>query len=132
MATTTNGITVLSLRDRAQAMGENVGGYSADRYRSWASVAYHLLKMGLDEREAEAVMRSKWTRWAADADDKHRYGYHPGHIIVDYLWDGDTTPEDVAQEIGELVEGTFGTTYTREEAADLVARIRSNRPRGKR
>ncbi len=40
--------------------------YSADRYRSWSHVAFELLKMGLTEQEAEAVMRSKWTRWAAD------------------------------------------------------------------
>lgn len=39
--------------------------YSSDRYRSWRAVAAALLKRGYDERQVEAIMRSKWTRWAA-------------------------------------------------------------------
>lgn len=129
-----NGIKILSLRDRAQALGEACGGYSKDRYRSWTSVAYALLEMGLNEQEAEAVMRSKWTRWAADHDEHHRYGYHPGYIIADYLWGdglnrGGTSVADLAEEIVELVVGTEGltATYDRDEVRDLVARLQKGR-----
>jgi hypothetical protein len=41
--------------------------YSADRYRSWRACAAFLLRRGMTEREAEAVLRSKHMRWAADA-----------------------------------------------------------------
>lgn len=44
--------------------------YSFDRYRSWAGVTRVLLNRGLTSREAEAVLRSKWMRWAADAVGK--------------------------------------------------------------
>jgi hypothetical protein len=40
--------------------------YSADRYRSWRACAAILLRRGMTEREAEAVLRSKHMRWAAD------------------------------------------------------------------
>ncbi len=116
-------IKVLTLRQRAQVLGEECGGYSADRYRSWASVAYALLNLGLNEREAEAVMRSKHTRWAADQDDTHRYGYHPGHIIADYLTAIYSTPEDLATEVVALIEGTFHVSVTDEEVEDLITRL---------
>lgn len=42
--------------------------YSADRYgREWGKAATMLLQRQFTEREAEAILRSKWTRWAADA-----------------------------------------------------------------
>lgn len=44
--------------------------YSVDRYTSWAAVAQLLLDRGYDDKQVEAILRSKWTRWAADASDK--------------------------------------------------------------
>lgn len=48
--------------------------YSADRYRSWQACVALLLRRGLSERQAEAILLSKWMRWAADNSSK-RYGY---------------------------------------------------------
>lgn len=42
------------------------GGYSEGNYRSWPAVAQTLLNRGYTPLEAEAIMRSKWTRWASD------------------------------------------------------------------
>jgi len=74
--------------------------YSADSYTNWTACARLLARLGYDEREAEAILRSKWTRWARDAWDKPgtptsialrdflvKYGYHPGHAEVKELVD---------------------------------------------
>ncbi len=42
------------------------GAYSYGRYRSWKQCIRVLRKMGFDDREVEAILLSKWTRWAAD------------------------------------------------------------------
>jgi hypothetical protein len=118
----------LTVRQQAQQVAK-CGGYSADRYRSWPAVAEALLREGFTPREAEAIMRSKHTRWAADADDAHRYGYHPGRIIVDYLWRGRTDSagvEYLAGEVLELVEGTFTDErrhVTKDDFISLVSRL---------
>ena len=41
--------------------------YSAGRYRSWAALASMLQKRGYTDAEVNGILRSKWTRWAADA-----------------------------------------------------------------
>lgn len=78
--------------------------YSADRYGSWPAVAQRLLDMGYDDREVEAVMRSKYTRWAADQSDRP-YGSVPAHAISDMRarWPQMFSKE----EIDNLVAGTF-------------------------
>jgi hypothetical protein len=58
--------------------------YSFDRYRSWPAVAEAFLKEGLDPLQAEAMMRSKHTRWAADSSDKP-YGQATGADVTRYL-----------------------------------------------
>ena len=58
--------------------------YSADRYASWPEVARILLRMGFDECETEAVMRSKITRWAADSYP-NRYGNVPAKVVREYI-----------------------------------------------
>ena len=76
--------------------------YSAKAYGSWSAVAGVLLKRGLTPLEAEAVMRSKWTRWARDAAEKdYRYGKYPASIVVDFM---NRNPESVQQ----LTFDTFG------------------------
>lgn len=41
--------------------------YSTDRYRNgWSGCVRMLLKRGYNEAQIEAIIRSKWTRWAAD------------------------------------------------------------------
>lgn len=79
--------------------------YSSDRYRSWEGVAAKLLRRGLDERQVEAVMRSKWTRWAADAWEKREsdYGRVPASAVIAYLDQSET-----AESIAALTRETFG------------------------
>lgn len=77
--------------------------YSADRYANWTAVADKLLRAGYDEKQAEAIMRSKWTRWAADADSqKHTYGNHPAKIVVEFA------AEQGMAAVVKLTEETFG------------------------
>jgi hypothetical protein len=45
---------------------ETGNAYSADRYNSWKSLATLLADRNFNAWEAEAILRSKWTRWAAD------------------------------------------------------------------
>lgn len=40
--------------------------YSYPRYVSWIGCVILLSKRGLDERQIEAILRSKWMRYAAD------------------------------------------------------------------
>ena len=77
--------------------------YSTFRYRSWPTVAKMLINRGLSDREAEAVMRSKWMRWAADSS-RVRYGSVPAKAIIEFL---DTLTNERA-EIEELTKETFG------------------------
>lgn len=76
-------------KDRASALALRCqDAYSFDRYESWTAVAAALLRHGLDERQAEAVMRSKWMRWAADFYESERggrYGHNPAKAIIEFL-----------------------------------------------
>lgn len=40
--------------------------YSSYKYRDWSSLALFLLKRGYTFEQAEEILRSKITRWAAD------------------------------------------------------------------
>ena len=44
--------------------------YSSDRFKNWSAVIQALLNLGYSEIETEAIVRSKWTRWACDHDSK--------------------------------------------------------------
>ena len=84
---------------RAQVLARDTGNaYSTFRYRNWPAVAEALLDRGLTEQEAEAVLRSKWMRWAADASPA-RYGNVPVKAILQFL-DG---LKNERQEIEELI-----------------------------
>lgn len=75
--------------------------YSFNRYASWTAVAAKLLDFGFNEIEAEAIMRSKWMRWAADANNA-RYGRVPAKAIIDMM------PNISRAEVDMLVKETFG------------------------
>jgi hypothetical protein len=61
-----------------------------------------LRKRGYDDRQVEAIIRSKWTRWAADGSDK-RYGYNNSADLARFL----DKQSNLAKEVAELVQGTF-------------------------
>ncbi len=59
-----------TLEARAAALAARTDdAYSADRYSSWREVALAVLSLGYTDAQGEAILRSKITRWAADASD---------------------------------------------------------------
>lgn len=57
--------------------------YSVERYTSWERVALELVRRGFDDQEVEALMRSKWMRWAADElEPRNRDGYVSGQVTA--------------------------------------------------
>ena len=80
--------------------------YSADRYRSWKSVAMALLKLGWKPIEVEAFMRSKHTRWAGDSSNNH-YGKCSANDVLRYLADGRNMRGDMQAELNELSSDTW-------------------------
>ena len=77
------------------------GGYSEDRYVSWPAVAQALLDRGFSMVEAEAIMRSKWTRWAGDMSDAD-YGHCTHEDVLRFI---DST-ENLSAEVADLVATT--------------------------
>ncbi len=65
----------------ARVAKKSADAYSVNRYRSWRSCAQFLLEDGWDEKQTEAILRSKVMRWAADqsisefADVRHLRSY---------------------------------------------------------
>lgn len=119
-----------TLHQRAVTVAEACeDAYSVDRYTSWPAVARALLMLGMTEREAEAVMRSKITRRAADRSEAP-YGQASGLDVARYL---DMPAERLATEVRELVQETFsgldnGTGHdkglvTDTDYADMVRRF---------
>lgn len=57
----------MTINERAVAIAERtLDAYSVGRYVSWSACAELLLDRGYSEEETEAILRSKWMRWAAD------------------------------------------------------------------
>jgi hypothetical protein len=82
---------------------DTADAYSADSFNSWERVCRILAARGFNAWEAEAILRSKWTRWCRDEFQVgstansaclekflDKYHYKPGH-----------------SEVNELVLGTF-------------------------
>ena len=79
--------------------------YSTSNYNgNWKPSIKMLRKRGYDDREVEAIIRSKWTRWAADGSGK-KYGKNTSVDLAKFLDSGKGVTK---QEVAELVEGTFG------------------------
>ncbi len=103
-----------SVTARAKALAEKTAdAYMADGYRHWSAVCALLLRRGYSEIEAEAILRSKWMRWAGDAVSSN--DNLPTKTIADFL---DARPkagrpsmfksdEDLARQVAELVAETF-------------------------
>jgi hypothetical protein len=106
-------VEALSVYDRtprsrkalAQAVADQTAdAFSFDRYASWATCAEKILARGFTVKETEAILRSKWMRWAADACATP-YGRVPAAAIVQWL-DG-YDPKTFERDLAELVAGTF-------------------------
>lgn len=92
--------TIVRSSMAAQLAERTANAYSADRYRSWKAVAALLLRRGYTMEEAEAIMRSKWMRWAADSMP-HEYGRVPALAIAKFLDSDD--PTRLKYAVAELV-----------------------------
>lgn len=75
--------------------------YSFDRYNSWEACVKKLRANGLNDREIEAVLRSKWTRWAADMS-KNVYGKASSNDLMNYINKCETK-----ESIQKLTKETF-------------------------
>lgn len=79
--------------------------YSADRFASWSAVAQVLLDRGYNEAETIEIMRSKWTRWAADRSNAS-YGKATSTHMIAWLDASHTTrAEERAAVQKELMAG---------------------------
>jgi len=60
--------------------------YSTDAYRGgWGSCIKALRKRGLNDLQIEAIIRSKWTRWAGDSSESNRYGSYTSSDLIKYM-----------------------------------------------
>lgn len=90
---------ILSMR--AKALAEKTeGAYSFDRYKDWTSVAKALLQKYTFE-QSEAILLSKWTRWAADMGGKP-YGKAIAKDVIEFA------AKQGLDEVKKLTEETFG------------------------
>mgnify|MGYP001435600352 CR=1 FL=1 len=78
--------------------------YSFDRYNSWEACVKKLRANGLNDREIEAVLRSKWTRWAADGS-KNVYGKASSNDLMNYInkYENKASIEKLTKETFEMI-----------------------------
>lgn len=98
------------LDNRAAALAERTAdAYSRGRYADWAGVARELLEAGWTERQAEAIMLSKHTRWAADFAEGQgaEYGKVPASAVTEFHARTFKTAAKLKREVTELVAWTF-------------------------
>lgn len=77
--------------------------YSWGRYNSWEACIKALKKMGLTDNEVEAILLSKWTRWAADSSSAP-YGKATSKDLMRYI-EKSESPESIKR----LTQETFGS-----------------------
>jgi len=76
-------IAVVPVKVLAELLSD---AYSADRYRGGWSGCIRMLRkeFSFSDREIEAILRSKWTRWAADSSSKS-YGHATSTDLQTFL-----------------------------------------------
>lgn len=90
--------------DQAALLAEKTrDAYSASLYgASWVACAKLLARRGLNDAEIEAVLRSKWMRWAADSSFHHKPTSEDLARFMD-----DPRNECTRENIKRLVAGTL-------------------------
>ena len=77
--------------------------YSTSNYNgNWSPCIKMLRKRGYDDRQVEAIICSKWTRWAADGSGKS-YGHANSVDLARFI----DLQKNLEKEVAELVAGTF-------------------------
>jgi len=72
---------MLSTKDLAEKTSDS---YSYNRYNSWEACVKKLRAFGCNDKEVESILRSKWTRWAADSSN-NPYGKASGVDLMNYI-----------------------------------------------
>jgi len=92
-----------------QVARETEDAYSYDRYTpsGWRQCCLMLAKRGYGPKAIEAIMRSKWTRWAGDSDEKRRYGQLNSKTLERFM--DSMGPRELEREVNNLILGTFGS-----------------------
>lgn len=91
-------------RDRIKALAiKTCDAYSYDAYGAdeWRKAIGHLIGLDYDNEQIEAIMRSKWTRWARD---EHSSYEGRGVWIKQFVLAHAGRP---GYSVDELVAGTF-------------------------
>ncbi len=94
----------------AEFADELSDAYSTDRYKNgWGSCIKMMRKRGLNDQQIEAIIRSKWTRWAGDASD-NAYGQINSADLARFL------DSETMASIESLTRESFGADYQTSEA----------------
>lgn len=89
--------------DAADFASELENSYSSDRYvGGWTGCIRMLRRRGMNDQQIEAVIRSKWTGWAADRANKP-YGRATSTDLARLI----EVQPDFASQVAQLVEETF-------------------------
>lgn len=89
----------MTVEDFARKLSD---AYSTGRYHNgWIPSIKALRRLKYSDKEIEAIIRSKWTRWAAD-ESSERYGYVSAKTLVRYLND---PRNNCARKLPQLVRG---------------------------
>lgn len=94
-------------RELARAIVERTqDAYSYDRYApgAWEACCFMLLGRGYTDRNVEAIMRSKWTRWAGDASS-NPYGRINSADLKRFM--DDPRNKITREEVEKLTQETF-------------------------
>lgn len=97
--------TTLTIAQADEVANATSDAYSFERYApgAWKASCRMLAREGYDAREIEAIMRSKWTRWAGDSSEKNEYGHVTSIDLKNFL----NSMTNLEKEVAELVLGTF-------------------------
>lgn len=94
------------MKDAKKFAEELSDAYSTESYRGgWIGCIKMLRRRGYDDRQIEAIIRSKWTRWAGD-HSSNRYGMHTSTDLAKFL-DG---MKNLKAEVEALTAETFAQT----------------------
>jgi hypothetical protein len=112
------------MTSKAQQVAERCShAFSFDRYISWNGCARAVMALGFSEKQTEAILLSKWARWAADSSP-HSYGYATAADLVNWMrktYRGDK----LRKEVETLTRETF-PEYVEETAkrkGGIVVRV---------
>ena len=95
--------------DPKKLANETKDAYSAPMFNSWANVVRILAKRGFNRFEAEAILRSKITRWCRNTFDTNSGKKASSTCLSKYLDCNEITPG--CEEVNVLVMDTFGEKY---------------------